>query len=232
MKTYSNFYIFIYASALVIIVATLLSFTAFSLKPRQEKNIQIKKEQDILSSFGVESTAENAEELFDKHVVRSYLINSKGEEMEGDAFNINLKEQLAKPPDERKLPIFECAVDNKKIFIIPVWGVGMWGPIWGYISLEEDFNTIYGVTFAHEAETPGLGAEIDKKFFQEPFKGKKIFDDSGKFVSISIVKGGAPPGDIHGVDAISGGTITSLALQNTIFECLDNYVTYFKNHKK
>lgn len=231
MKTYSNFYIFIYASMLVIIVAILLSFTAYKLKPAQERNIQIKKEQDILASFGIISTAETAEELFIKHVVRSYLINAEGEEMDGDAFNINLKEQLAKPAESRQLPMFECDLDGNTIFIIPVWGVGMWGPIWGYIALESDFNTVFGATFAHDAETPGLGAEIDTRNFQEQFKGKKIFDDSGKFISVAIVKGGAPDSDRHGVDAISGGTITSIALQNTISECLENYVTYFKNNK-
>ncbi len=232
MKSYSNFYIFIYSSVLVIIVATLLSFTAFKLKPRQEKNIEIKKEQDILASFGIISTAKEADTLFSKHVVRSFVINNKGDELDGDAFNIDLKEQMAKPTDERLLPIFKCKIDAGIIYTIPVWGVGMWGPIWGYIALEDDLNTIYGATFASESETPGLGAEIDSKPFQKPFKGKKIFDDSGKFVSIAIVKGGAPQGDIHGVDAISGGTITSLALEKTIFDCLDSYVTYFENHKK
>jgi len=232
MKSYSNFYIFLYSSVLVIIVATLLSFTAFKLKPLQDKNIEIKKEQDILASFGISSTAKTADTLFNKHVVRSFVINNKGEEIEGEAFNINLKEQMAKNADERQLPIFECKIDAGIIYTIPVWGVGMWGPIWGYIALQDDMSTIYGATFASEAETPGLGAEIDSKPFQKPFKGKKIFDDSGKFVSISIVKGGAPPGDIHGVDAISGGTITSIALQQTIFDCLDSYVTYFDNNKK
>jgi len=232
MKTYSNLYIFIYSAVLVIIIATLLSFTAFKLKPRQEKNIEIKKERDILSSFGVVSTAKNAEELFEKHVIKMLVINSKGDILEGDAFTINHKKELEKPADERQLPLFECQLDGQKIFIVPVWGIGMWGPIWGYIALEDDFNTIYGVSFASEAETPGLGAEIDTKSFQAPFKGKKIFDESRKFVSVSIIKGGAPPGDIHGVDAISGGTITSLALQKTIFDCLDSYVTYFKNHDK
>ncbi|MCD4680486.1 MAG: NADH:ubiquinone reductase (Na(+)-transporting) subunit C [Bacteroidales bacterium] len=232
MKTYSNLYIFTYSSVLVIIIATLLSFTAFKLKPLQEKNIEIKKERDILSSIGVVSTAKNADDLFKTHVIRNIVINSKGVEIDGDAFNISHKKELEKPVDERLYPLFECQFDGQKIFITPVWGIGMWGPIWGYIALEDDFNTIYGVSFASEAETPGLGAEIDTKSFQAPFKGKKIFDESGKFVSVSIIKGGAPPGDIHGVDAISGGTITSLALQKTIFGCLDSYVTYFKNHDK
>ncbi len=90
--------------------------------------------------------------------------------------------------------------------------------------------SIYGVTFDHKAETPGLGAEINRNFFMDQFKGKKIFDQSDEFVSVVIVKGGAGDNP-SGVDAISGGTITSKALEETIKECLENYVLYFNSKK-
>jgi len=228
MRNFSNLYIFTYASVLVIIVAAILSFTAIKLKPIQNKNIEIKKKQDILSSIDIKSDVENAEELYDKFITKSFTVNSKGEEKQGDAFNTNLKAELDKAPEKRNLPVFECNIDDGIKYIIPVLGKGLWGPIWGYIALNDDFNTIYGATFAHKAETPGLGAEIDQKWFQEKFKGKKIFDEQKNFKSIAIVKGGASPDDIHGVDAISGGTITSKALEETINKCLENYINYLK----
>ena len=110
-------------------------------------------------------------------------------------------------------------------------GRGLWGPIWGYISLNDDFNTVFGASFAHKSETPGLGAEIASAEFQEQFKGKKIFKDK-TFVSISVVKGGAKPSDPYEVDAVSGGTITSQGLENMIKDCLEGYQAFLKNQKQ
>ena len=221
-----------YATVLVVIVAAMLSFTAVKLKPLQDKNIEIKKKRDILSSIGIESTAENAEVLYDENISNTFIIKVDGGISEGDAFNINLKAELAKKESgEMNLPMFECTQDGAKKYIIPVLGKGLWGPIWGYIAIEDDCNTIYGASFAHKAETPGLGSEIDTKEFQKHFAGKQLFDKNGKFVSITIVKGGAEPDDMHGVDAISGGTITSKKLEETIRKCLFNYETYFNKDK-
>ncbi len=112
--------------------------------------------------------------------------------------------------------------------MVPVRGKGLWGPIWGYMALESDLNTISGAVFDHKGETPGLGAEINTDWFQEPFTGKTIFDESGKFVSITVVKGGADPSDPHGVDGISGGTITSKGLEEMLADCLAGYVNHFQ----
>jgi Na+-transporting NADH:ubiquinone oxidoreductase subunit C len=90
-------------------------------------------------------------------------------------------------------------------------------------------STIYGAIFAHAKETPGLGAEISEDFFQEQFPGKMIFNESGEFISVKVLKGGTDPDDPFAVDAISGGTITSVALQEMMYDCLGNYETYFKN---
>ena len=106
----------------------------------------------------------------------------------------------------------------------------MWGPIFGYVSLESDMNTIYGVNFDHKGETPGLGAEINTSEFESQFHGKKFFD-SDKFISVQVMKGGAPEGDIHGVDAISGGTITSKGLQKMLFDCIEKYNTYLLKNR-
>jgi Na+-transporting NADH:ubiquinone oxidoreductase subunit C len=234
----SNTYIFIYASVMVILVAAILSFTAIQLKPLQSKNIEVEKKLDILKSVNLEGDIKGADDkntyvetLYSKYITSSYVINSEGNLQDGkNAFTINLKKELVKPLNERNLPIFVCTHDNgEENYIIPVLGKGLWGPIWGYVALEKDYNTIYGAVFAHKSETPGLGADIDKKWFQKQFIGKKLFDNNQKFTSIIVMKGGATPNSTNEVDAISGGTITSKALEEMVFNCLNSYEKYFKS---
>jgi len=138
-----------------------------------------------------------------------------------------LRNEQKKKIEEQDLPVFRAFPDDgEKVLILPVEGKGLWGPIYGYVSLRSDLNTIYGVNFDHKGETPGLGAEINTTRFESMFKGKKLFEN-GKFVSIKVHKGGADPNDIHGVDAISGGTITSRGLEKMLFDCLSKYNDYF-----
>jgi Na+-transporting NADH:ubiquinone oxidoreductase subunit C len=221
-------------------VAILLSFVAEGLRPAQEKNKEVEKKMDILRSVGKAERAGEVkdkdvyiEEEYSRYITGSYVIDTAGKKKEGvDAFTVDLKVELAKPVQERNLPVFVfTADDSTHKYIIPMRGTGLWGPIWGYVSFYEDFNTIYGAIFDHKGETPGLGAEINKNFFQVQFVNKKIFDEKGNFVSIRVLKGGAKPDDIHAVDAISGGTITSVAVQTMMKNCLGNYEYYFKNAK-
>ncbi len=236
MNVQSNTYTFIYSAVLVIVVALALSFTATSLKDKQQKNIEMEKQQAMLGSIGIKCKREKAPELFKKYFVNSYVINSKGEVIKNphtDAFHINLKDENRKPVEKRELPLFEANIDGKTLYVIPVLGKGLWGPIWGYIALEDDFNTIYGVKFDHKSETPGLGAEITTEKFQKQFKGKKLFDETGKFVSILVIKGGmADMSNPHQVNGISGGTMTSKGLQRMLYDSLKPYENYFKKHKK
>ncbi len=238
MNKDSNIYIFIYASVMVVLVAAILSFTAETLKPLQQENVKVEKIQSLLISVGIESTKENAEEVFNKYIPAEnrVVINSKGETIDGVAFDINLKSENYKPLEERSLPMFIVNMDDgTQKTIIPLLGTGLWGPIWGYLAFEPDNNTLFGAVFDHKAETPGLGADINQDWFEKPFIGKTVFE-SDKFVSITVHKGGkgsaANAGDTeHGVDAISGGTITSKALEEMIFDGLDGYQIYLKNNK-
>ena len=127
-------------------------------------------------------------------------------------------------------PIFVLEKDGKKFYIVPLRGVGLWGPIWGNIAFESDFNTIAGATFDHKGETPGLGAEIATPSFEKEFKGKTIFNEKGEFVSVNVVKGGADPNAPHAVDAVSGGTITSNGVRDMLLNGLDNYIPYIKKN--
>jgi len=166
------------------------------------------------------------------------VLNKKGEPITNDinAFDIDLKKELDKAKtgeaDKQLFPLFVFNKDGNLYYIIPVRGKGLWGPIWGYVALEGDMNTVHGASFGHKGETPGLGAEIETEEFQKQFVGKKIFDESGNFVSIKVVKGGAAPEDTHGVDAVSGGTITSNGVTEMLKRTLGSYISYFKTMNK
>ncbi len=244
---YSNGYIFRYAAILVIITASLLSLAAMLLKPFQERNRAIDKMQGILTSASVTDVdAKNAISLFNKYIVEEQVIDPEGEVIdtykdspkeEGKAFLINMKKENYNKSKGKpyQLPLYIADLDGKKIYIIPMLGTGLWGPIWGNIALADDFNTIVGVFFDHEGETPGLGAEITTESFQKQFIGKKIFDDKGNYVPLEVVKGGVktlpPDQQIHGVDAISGGTITSKGVQAMLDATLRSYLPYIEKHR-
>ncbi len=182
-------------------------------------------------SLKVESDATTAEAEYDKVIGNnSYIINSKGERLEGNAFYVNLAKEVVKPLENQMFPVFECTLsDGSKKFLLPVYGKGLWGPIWGYVALDSDKNTVFGAVFSHKGETPGLGAEIDKPAFQKMFEGKQLFDDNKSFVSIKVQKAGANLGTNHEVDAISGGTITSKGVETMLLSCLKGYEQFLKN---
>lgn len=232
MKQFSNRYIFIFSSVMVIAVATLLSLAATLLQPAQERNLEIEKKRNMLESINVASTRENTTDLYGKYIKEGFVINSAGETVEGvDAFTVILRNEQKKPPAEQYLPVFRAVPDDgEQVIILPVEGKGLWGPLFGYISLRSDMNTIYGVNFDHKGETPGLGAEINTTAFESQFRGKKLFDNMD-FISVRVIKGGAREGDVHGVDAISGGTITSKGLEMMIHDCMLKYNDYLLKNR-
>ena len=228
MNREGNSYTIIYATVMVVVVAAALSFASLSLKPRQTKNVEVAKKTDILRSVKIASTATDAESIYDKYISVTYIINSKGEKVDGDAFNVDLKKEVALPVVDRKLPVYECRLDDGSLkYILPVRGKGLWGPIWGYVALNDDKKTIYGATFDHKGETPGLGAEISKDFFTVKFENKKILDEGT--VYFEVAKGGVTKKPDFAVDAISGGTITSKGLEAMMNDCLSAYEQFLNN---
>jgi len=232
MKHFSNRYIFIFSTIMVVIVAALLSLAATLLQPAQQRNLEIEKKKSMLESIRIPATRSNTVDLYSKYIKESFNINSGGEIIEGtDPFTVVLRNEQKKSPEQQLLPVFKAVTDEgEPVIILPVEGKGLWGPLNGYISLRQDMNTIYGVTFDHKSETPGLGAEINTSPFENMFRDKKLYDNQ-KFVSIQVVKGGAHQGDIHGVDAISGGTITSKGLEKMLLDCLSKYDNYFLKNR-
>jgi Na+-transporting NADH:ubiquinone oxidoreductase subunit C len=223
---------------MVVIVAAALAVASGALKAPQERNREIEKKMNILTSVGKAASAgdradKNAyiESEYEKYIAEAFLINARGARTEGDAFNVDLKAELKKPEAERLLPVFVCSDNGSRQYIIPVRGAGLWGAIWGYISLKDDFSTVYGAVFDHSGETPGLGAEIAMPDFQKQFAGKKIYRD-GKFISVEVVKNGSTPLNDYNVDGITGGTLTSKAVGKMLFDCLSNYTKFFDVQKQ
>lgn len=227
MNKQGNTYTFIYSVVLVVVVAALLSVVALWLQPTQQENIKNEKRQNILRSVKITSTAENSEELFNKYITKQFIVNSKGEEVSGDAFSVDLAKESKKSCDAKALPVFVADIDGVIKYILPLQGTGLWGPVWGYISLDADKNTVFGTVFDHKGETPGLGAEITTDVFSNQFSGKLIFDND-QLVSILIKKGSGATG-VHEVDAISGGTITSKGVEKMIKDYLTCYEPFLKN---
>ena len=138
-----------------------------------------------------------------------------------------VNKELQAVADQRLLPVYVVEKEGQKYYVFPMQGKGLWGPVWGFIALKGDMNTIYGAVFDHKSETPGLGAEITESWFEDAFTGKKLFED-GNFRSIEVVKGGTDESNPFGVDAISGGTITSKGVEAMIYDCLVSYEKYFE----
>ena len=203
MNTNKNSYTFIYASVMVIIVAFLLAFVSSVLKPIQQKNVELDKKKQVLAALNI--FEKDAEAAYATYVKADQLLATDGSvAAENGGFAVENSAVNAE-----KLPLYVCEVEGETKYVLPLYGAGLWGPIWGYVALNADKETIYGVYFSHAGETPGLGAEItNRDKFQVPFIGKKALNADNEVV-ISVVKNGKVQNPETEVDGISGGTITS-----------------------
>ena len=216
--TNSNAYIVLYSTVMVVIVAVLLAVAALALKPRQDANDLNEKKRNILASLSAEG------ESYDQFI-DAYVVDKQGNRVDGDVFA--LLNDLPTAFADGKFPIFESK-DGR--VVIPVTGMGLWGPVWGYVALEKDMNTIAGIIMAHKGETPGLGDEIATAKYQAKFVGKTIFEGN-KFVSVTLRKGGAKD-PAHEVDAITGGTKTSDGVSAMLYNSLKNYLPLLESKRQ
>lgn len=226
LNTNSNTYTIIYSSVMVILVAVLLAFTSQSLHSYQQKNADNDKRQQILRSINVTVTPDEAEAKYAELIKEAFLVNDNGEKIDGDAFAADVVKAAA----GHKYPVFVANIGGQKKYVMALHGTGLWGPLWGYISVEKDGNTIYGADFSHQGETPGLGAEIARPEFGKEFVGKKLFV-KGAFKSVAVVKHGKSVEGQDYVDGISGGTLTSNGVNKMLFDSLSGYVKFLTSLK-
>ena len=216
-NTNSNKYIIIYSVVMVVVVAVLLTLAAVGLKDRQDANILNEKKTQIVKALG-EGTKE-----YKDVVAESVLLDANGNVVESDEAKVfEALQDVKKTREAGKFPLFK-AKDGS--VVVPLYGKGLWGPIWGYIALDKDMNTVKGIVLDHQGETPGLGAEIATDKHQAMYVGKTIFEGE-ELVAVTLKKGGAKDPQ-HEVDAITGGTKTSDGVSAMIKDCLASYKPYF-----
>lgn len=242
-------YIIKFTLVMTVIVALVLSLLVSGLKETHMENESVYNKKGILSAVAaqlgkdiVSMPNEEVQSLF-ANKIEQKVINMKGEVIPPEQVkkstganapvDIDWGKESKKPEAERLLPVFTFKADDNKVYnILYVRGKGLWDEIWGYIALENDWNTIAGQAFDHKGETPGLGAEIkDNKGWYGQFTGKKIYDSNGKYQSISVVKGGIKIQD-HQVDAISGATITGNGVDEMLYRGLKYYEPFISKNKK
>jgi len=199
LNTNSNAYIIIYSTILVVIVAFLLAFVSSSLKDKQEANVALDKEKQILNSLN----------LRDKGDEEAHALYSK----------------IVKYDEAHNL--FVCTLENGDVkYVFPLKGMGLWGGISGYLALDADKNTVFGAYFNHESETAGLGAEIkDSREWQERFIGKKVFGGDGN-IALAVVKN--IDNSASQVDAVTGATLTSNGVSDMLQNGLSEYMNFLK----
>lgn len=236
MNTNNNIYTVVYTAVIVIIVSAVLAFASSSLKSRQEANEKAEIISQILTAgkFGEKSewSAKGNDAVlafYKENIAEAYTVNAAGAKVadlntaDAQVYTVSdLKAQNYNIKDgaETSLPVY---IFKNGTVVVPIYGAGLWGPVWGYIGFESNRQDMVGAYFDHASETPGLGGKIkDDPAFRAMFEDKAVdFSDATPF---AIVKGGAPAGKINAIDAISGATMTS----NGVSEAINNWLGAYK----
>ncbi len=233
---------------MTLIVALVLALLATGLKDIHSKNEALFVKRAVLTSVNDflpkpvnELSDQEVEAIFSDRIEQS-AFKADGSMIEGEGIvsagyssgtpeAIDMGKERKKEEGDRLYPLFVYNSDSEKYYIASVRGSGLWDEIWAFVALGSDFNTIEGISFDHKSETPGLGAEIkDNPAFGERFKGKKLFDESGEFKAVRVVKGGVKDQD-HEVDGISGATITTDGVSAMMYNGMQKYLPYFEQTK-
>jgi len=239
MNTNSNAYTVVYTTLIVVVVAALLAFVAMKLGPAQQANAKAETLRQMMAAAGIRSAEElyatsNADilSLYAENISEAYTIGLDGKrngDLSTELSNIELVDRL-KPQDKAikaggsvTLPVY---VFKGEVAVIPVYGAGLWGPVWGYVAINSDCRTIAGAYFDHESETPGLGAKIkDEAWFREKFAGKTI--EWGEVPAFRLEKNAEATGATNAVDAITGATMTSKGLNDALNVWFKAYENHF-----
>ena len=233
MNKNSNIYQILYAAVMVLLVGTVLAFIYMALKPKQNENIANDTRKQILSALHIAPGNDGeVKDLYERYIIQDMLVDNDGnitDSTKNVAFDVPMKKNVKLAAAERQLPVMKCRLDDGSVkYVLPVYGAGLWGPIWGYVAVNDDGNTIYGANFSHEGETPGLGARIADQEFQDKFVDKHLFID-GEFKSVAVLKRGQKATNgAEQIDALTGATITSRGVSDMMADCLAPYSAFLK----
>ena len=232
LNTNSNSYTIIYSIIIVVLVAFLLAFVFQALKPMQDANVALDKKKQILNSLNIRDlNNEDAAAKYQEVVLADEIIDEQGNVLEkgeqgGENHGFKLNSADFK---NGKLALFVCKVDGQTKYVIPVYGMGLWGAINGYVAINADKSTVFGTYFDHESETAGLGAEIkDNRAWQNQFQGKKLFAQDPHKIALAVSKKVEDPSTQ--VDGITGATLTSNGVTEMLQTCLGAYMNFLKAH--
>ena len=230
----NNKYVFILTIS--IMCSLFLSLASQGLKPLKDKNVEIDKKKNILNAVGLditELTNNDIDNYFSSNI-DTLIIDLEGNVISSLSV-IDLESKESNQSGEVKyfnnnkefLPLY---IDNSKnAIVLPISGKGLWSTLFGYFAIDSNnYSTVKGITFYKHKETPGLGGEVSKKWFQENFIGKEIYRDN-ILNSIKVAKAGyADKNNLYEVDGISGATITSNGVSDFLKRDLNRYEKYFK----
>lgn len=260
INTDKNSYTVIFAVAMVLVVGSLLAFTASSLKPNIAENRRMEKQQNILYALGINGnegtgditfvSTDKVAEAFKTNIKEQLVLEYKDgaiiktmnrqeymDQYKQEPYLIDVKKQQAnaKAGKSRLLPLFVGENEGKTYYVAPIRGKGLWDAIWGYVALDEDM-IVRGTFFDHAGETPGLGANIKQRYFMDDFYGERLLTEAGVFKGITVAKGNNDPKneikDDYEVDALAGATITGDGVSAMIKNDLKLYQPYFENLNK
>ena len=242
VNTEKNGYTVIFAVLMVVVVGSLLAFVASGLKPMIDENVRFEKQQNILYAMGVNDNEGDSdvsfvpttevEEAFSKYITQQLVVDGTEASEKDNAYLIEVQKELVKVKngESGELPLLVGEKDGETYYIIPMYGKGLWDAIWGYISVDNNM-IVKGVFFDHAGETPGLGANINQRFFMDDFKGESIMDGS-TYEGIEVAKGNNDPlnndKDDNQVDALAGATITGNGVTAMIKESIKLYKPYLQ----
>ncbi|MBA6390408.1 Na(+)-translocating NADH-quinone reductase subunit C [Colwellia sp. BRX10-3] len=232
-----------------LVCAALVSISAVGLKPLQTANKLLDKQTKILETAGLlELAGDDIVATYEKFVDAKMIDLATGKVVEGDVKTFEERADArdvaksSKPENDiaglnrraDKAVVYLVKDEQGKVttIVLPIVGSGLWDLMYGFIGLESDLNTVKSVIYSDLKETPGLGAEVLNPKWKALWPGKKMFDEQGN-IAIEIVKGGAKAGNVHGVDALSGATLTSNGVERTLHFWLgeEGYGPFITNYR-
>ena len=252
----NNIKTYIFMFLITLVSSLLLSFSYSSLKSYTDANKKFDIRRNIIKSVGIDIKQMNKDDIINDYssnvdeIILDYSFNqvdgityddleSVEDKKTGTTYYVSRNDKntfstLENKKDDKSikkfLPVFYHNV--LEVFVFPISGKGLWSTLFGFLALDKDKNTVKGITFYKHAETPGLGGEVDKKWFQDNFVGKKIFNMTNELVSVQVLKGSSkalPVNDqVHAVDGITGATITSKGLSDFLLYDLKRYEQFLK----